>query len=150
MSVEISGLDTDGGLDFEDIESKINSGTRLIYLDNPGLTTGKQFSESELDRLSFIVRKHEDLFVISNESHFSNLVNLDEHFTFANLPGMWGRTFSIYSTTTMFGTPGLRVGWMVADKSILKHLATYQAYAYFATSTTAMVNFFKILVFNNF
>jgi selenocysteine lyase/cysteine desulfurase len=69
----------EGLVDYEDLESKISQKTRLVYFDNPSLSDGKNTNTETLVQLASIVRNHEDLFVICNESHFSNMVRPSSH-----------------------------------------------------------------------
>lgn len=111
LKLQKSVINEDGSLNFKDIESKIDSNTKLIYFDNPASVNGRTLSHSDLEQLASIVRKHEDLFVISNDSLFANLSQPSSHHVFATFEGMKERTFTIYSTSGMFSTPGLRIAW---------------------------------------
>jgi len=53
---------------------------------------------------------------------------------------MWQRTFSVFGTTGLLGTPGLKVGWLIADENHIKTLATFMSYNFFSTSTTGQVS----------
>lgn len=129
----------DGTLNFESLKYAINSNTRALYIDNPSINFGESFSLQQIQELANIVKSHEDLYVISDESHFCNLSDPKTHTSIASLEGMWERTFSVFGTTGLLGVPGIKVGWLIADENHIKDLATFMSYNFFSTSTTGQV-----------
>lgn len=136
LNVKTVRTKEDGSFDLEQLKSEIDSNTRAVYLDNPSISVGEEIKADLLTGLADIVKSHEDLYVISDESHSCNLSNPQGHVSFGSLEGMWQRTFSVFGTTGLLGTPGLKVGWLIADENHVKDLATFMSYNFFSTSTT--------------
>jgi aspartate/methionine/tyrosine aminotransferase len=88
--------------------------TRVLYVNTPGNPTGDVLDRAQLTSIAeFAVAN--DLIVISDEA-YEGLVHDGEHVSLASLPGMAGRTLSVYTLSKSFAMTGWRVGYVVADE----------------------------------
>ena len=74
--VEIAGgksvyIDTDLSTNFkitpEQLENAITEKTRMLILCSPSNPTGSVYSKDELEALAEVIKKHENLYVVSDE-----------------------------------------------------------------------------------
>src|SRR6478736_3138941 len=71
-----------------DFEKLITSKTKAILICNPGNPTGYLYSESEINQLAELVKKH-DLFLIADEVYREFIYDeKDKHFSVMNLQGI--------------------------------------------------------------
>ncbi|HRK54563.1 MAG TPA: pyridoxal phosphate-dependent aminotransferase [Cyclobacteriaceae bacterium] len=110
-------LENDFKVTAEQVERAITPKTRAIIFSSPCNPTGSVFSKSELEAISQVVLKHENLLVIADEIY--------EHINFAggntsiaSLPGMFERTITINGFAKGFAMTGWRVGYLAAPKWI--------------------------------
>ncbi len=71
-------------MDFEDLESKIDSRTRLLLLCSPHNPVGRVWTKEELKKLGEICLKH-NIIIISDEIHFDLVYKGYEHTVFAKI-----------------------------------------------------------------
>lgn len=71
-------------MDYEDLERKIDSRTKLLILCSPHNPVGRVWTEEELKRLGEICLKH-NIIVISDEIHFDIVFKGYKHTVFANI-----------------------------------------------------------------
>lgn len=108
----------DFGIDALAIEAAITSRTRMIVLVNPANPTGRVYRAEELAALARIAIRH-DLLVMSDEVYEQILFDGHRHRSIAALPGMRERTISLFAFTKGYSMDGWRMGYAVADKSLI-------------------------------
>jgi len=121
--LRLVSIQTDeAGLVMEDLEQKLRRfRPRLLYLiptyQNP---SGQTLSQERRERLAAISREHDLLVVADEVYHFLNYAGPPPH----PLAGYTQDTkiVSLNSFSKILA-PGLRLGWIQADRSIIRHLA---------------------------
>ena len=103
------------------IEAAITPATRMIVLVNPANPTGRVYSRSELEALAEIAIRH-DLSVVSDEVYEYITYDGAGHVSIAALPGMKERTISLFAFTKAYAMDGWRLGYAVADTSLMPGL----------------------------
>ncbi|MGB9717889.1 MAG: pyridoxal phosphate-dependent aminotransferase [Thermoproteota archaeon] len=109
----------DGHLDMARIEESVTSKTRIITICNPNNPTGTVYTRDELEQLAEIAVKH-DLYVFSDELYENLTYDCRNHVSIASLPGMFERTVTAFGFTKTYGMSGLRIGYIVAEKKIIR------------------------------
>jgi aspartate/methionine/tyrosine aminotransferase len=102
--------------DLDDLKSKVNDNTRLLFLCSPGNPTGGVLSREELEGIADIVRPYENLWIYSDEV-YSNLVYDGEFQSISAVPGMQERTIIADSASKTFAMTGWRIGY-TANKAL--------------------------------
>ena len=106
----------------EQINNAINENTKMIVLNYPNNPTGKMISENLLDNIMQTAKEH-DLYVLSDEIY--------QDYTFVPLidMGMEGYKKSIItkSFSKSYAMTGYRIGWVVAEPSIIDKMSKLQA-----------------------
>lgn len=97
----------------EEFEKAITSKTKAILICNPSNPTGYLYSESEINQLGELVRKH-DLFLIADEVYREFIYDKkDKHFSVMNLKGLDQNVIMIDSVSKRYSMCGARIGCMV-------------------------------------
>ncbi|MCX8184075.1 MAG: aminotransferase class I/II-fold pyridoxal phosphate-dependent enzyme, partial [Crenarchaeota archaeon] len=109
----------DGHLDLTRIEEAVTSNTKIITICNPNNPTGTVYTKDELERLAEIAVKH-DLYVFSDELYENLTYDGRKHVSIASLPGMYERTVTAFGFTKTYGMSGLRIGYVVAEKKMIR------------------------------
>jgi len=112
----------DWSFDPDELERAITSRTRLLLLNTPHNPTGKVFSQSELESIAEVCRRH-DLIAVADEV-YEHLVFETPHISLATLPGMAERTITISSAAKTFSFTGWKVGWACARPELIAAIRT--------------------------
>ena len=103
------------------IEKKITAKTKMIILVNPANPTGRAYSRRELQELANLAIEY-DLLVVSDEVYEKILFDDAKHISIASLDGMKKRTISLFAFTKIYAMDGWRLGYIVADRSMIPDL----------------------------
>lgn len=126
--VEIAGgksvyIDTDLSTNFkitpEQLENAITEKTRMLILCSPSNPTGSVYSKDELKALAEVIKKHENLYVVSDEI-YEHISYIGNHESIAQFPGMRERTIIINGVSKAYAMTGWRIGFLVAPEWIAK------------------------------
>ena len=108
------------------LEAAITPNTRMFILCSPSNPTGSVYSKEELEAIAEVMRRHEHVFVLSDEI-YEYVIFDAEHTSFAALPGMKERTITVNGFSKGFAMTGWRLGYMAGPKSIVKSAAKIQS-----------------------
>lgn len=126
--VEIAGgksvyIDTDLSTNFkitpEQLENAITEKTRMLILCSPSNPTGSVYSKDELEALAEVIKKHENLYVVSDEI-YEHISYIGTHESIAQFPGMRERTIIINGVSKAYAMTGWRIGFLAAPEWIAK------------------------------
>lgn len=102
-----------------EIEAKITSKTKAIVICNPGNPTGYLYSQSELEQLRDIVKKHK-LFLFADEVYREFCYDGAKPFSVLNLTGIENNVIMIDSVSKRYSMCGARIGALVTkNKEVL-------------------------------
>jgi aspartate aminotransferase len=101
----------------EEFEKAISPKTKAILICNPNNPTGYLYSESEINQLGRLVKKH-DLFLIADEVYREFIYDeRDKHFSVMNLKGLEENVIMIDSVSKRYSMCGARIGCMVTKNN---------------------------------
>ncbi len=109
-------------LDLNELSDSITEKTKVLVLNTPHNPTGKVFSQRELQGIADIVSRHPQIVILSDEVYEYMTFDGLPHVRFANLPGMWDRTISLYSAGKTFSCTGWRVGYCIGPEHLIQPL----------------------------
>ncbi|MBZ0245135.1 MAG: pyridoxal phosphate-dependent aminotransferase [Cyclobacteriaceae bacterium] len=110
-------LENDFKVTAKQVEQAITPKTRAIIYSSPCNPTGSVFSKDELEAISNVVLKHENLLVIADEI-YEHINYAGGNTSIASLPGMFDRTITVNGFAKGFAMTGWRVGYIGAPKWI--------------------------------
>jgi aspartate/methionine/tyrosine aminotransferase len=117
--------------DLDLLEALVNSRTKLIAVCHPNNPTGATWDDAWCDRLAAIAQSV-GAWVLSDEIYQGS--ELDGR---GATPTMWGRLDRVLVTNSLskaYGLPGLRLGWIVAQKNVRHRLWSHKDYTSIAPS----------------
>lgn len=105
--------------DPSEIERRITSSTKAIFINTPHNPTGAMLSKETLLRIGEIAKKH-GLYIVSDEAYEEVVFEPFEHHSIAALmPDYADKIISIFSFSKSYAMSGLRVGYIVTtDRQI--------------------------------
>jgi len=112
----------------EQINNTINENTKMIVLNYPNNPTGKILPENMIKNIINIARKH-DLYVLSDEIYEFYYSN-SWWDSFKMRPGVvygYEKTIVTQSFSKSFAMTGYRIGYAIADPSIIEKMSKLQA-----------------------
>lgn len=138
-----------------DLRAALTPKTRVLMLNTPNSPTGKVFSREELTSVADVVADFPGLLVFSDEVYdkmvFPTVASppgsgfdcdpdydpnqCNQHVHFASLPGMWERTFSVFSAGKTFSCTGWRIGFVIAPPALAVPLADAHTAMNFGAAT---------------
>lgn len=103
----------------EQLEAAITSKTKMLIICSPCNPTGSVYTKEELQSLSEVILKHEDLYVLADEI-YEHINYIGEHSSFAHLPGMKDKTIIVNGVSKAYAMTGWRIGFIAAPEWIVK------------------------------
>jgi len=109
----------DWRFDLDELESKITSKTKAIYINSPHNPTGGVLTRSDIERIAAIAEARK-LWIISDEAYEDVLYDGAEHISPASLARMYDRTLSFYTFSKTYAMTGLRLGYVAVKDPALR------------------------------
>lgn len=109
----------------EQLEAAITPKTRAIILCSPSNPTGSVYSKDELEALAVVLRKHEGVYIISDEI-YEHINYVGEHASIAACQGLKDRTIVINGVSKAYAMTGWRIGFLAAPLAIAKACSKLQ------------------------
>ena len=114
-----AGFDQNFKMTPEQLEAAITPKTRMIILCSPSNPTGSVYSKAELEALSEVIKKHENLFVLADEI-YEHINYIGHHESIAQFPGMKERSIIVNGVSKAYAMTGWRIGYIAAPEWIVK------------------------------
>ncbi len=112
-------LENDYKITPEQLEAAISDKTSAILLNSPSNPTGSIYTYKELEAFAKVLRKHPNVFIISDEI-YEHINFLGTHTSIANMDGMKARTALINGVSKGYAMTGWRIGYMAAPLWLAK------------------------------
>ena len=107
------------------LEAAITERTRALILCSPSNPTGSVYSADELATLAEVLRRHEQVTVISDEI-YEHINYVGAHASIAALPDMKERTVVINGVSKAYAMTGWRIGFSAAPLALAKAMNKLQ------------------------
>ncbi|HRF86516.1 MAG TPA: pyridoxal phosphate-dependent aminotransferase [Alloprevotella sp.] len=101
------------------LEAAITPRTRALILCSPSNPTGSVYSKEELEELAEVLRRHENVIVLSDEI-YEHINYTGHHASIAACEGMKERTVIINGVSKAYAMTGWRIGFIAAPEWIVK------------------------------
>jgi aspartate/methionine/tyrosine aminotransferase len=105
--------------DLDELESKITSKTKAIYINSPHNPTGGVLTRADIERIAAIADAH-GIWIISDEAYEDVVFYDARHVSPASLPDMYERTLSFYTFSKTYAITGLRLGYVAVKDPVLR------------------------------
>ena len=103
----------------QQLEAAITERTRVLILCTPSNPTGAVYSAEELEALAEVLRRHENVTIISDEI-YEHINYTGKHASIASCEGMKERTVIVNGVSKAYAMTGWRIGFIAAPIEIAK------------------------------
>ncbi|MEX0923764.1 MAG: aspartate transaminase [Rhodovibrionaceae bacterium] len=112
----------------EDLEASITKKTRWLMLNSPSNPTGAAYSREELAALAEVLKRHEQVWILTDDI-YEHLVYDDFEFsTIAQVaPELKGRTLTMNGVSKAYCMTGWRIGFAAGPAELIKAMAKIQS-----------------------
>lgn len=110
----------------EALEAAITDKTRIYLHCSPSNPTGSVYPREELEAIAEVLRRHEDVFIVSDEI-YEYVVFDAEHVSLGSFAGLEDRVVTVNGFSKGFAMTGWRLGYLAADLPIVKACAKIQS-----------------------
>ena len=119
-SVVVSaGIEQDFKITPAQLEAAITPKTKAIILCSPSNPTGSVYSEDELKKLAEVLKKHENIIIISDEI-YEHINYIGAHHSLAQIPELKERVVIVNGVSKAYAMTGWRIGFIAAPLWIAK------------------------------
>jgi len=126
VPVEVpTSIDTDFKMTPSQLEAAITPKTKMLWYSSPCNPSGSVYSEEELKALAGVLKKHPNIFVVSDEI-YEHINFRGGHVSIAGIDGMYDRTITVNGVSKAFAMTGWRIGYIGAPDWIAKACTKFQ------------------------
>lgn len=118
-------LESDFKLTPEQLEAAITPKTKMLIICSPSNPTGSVYTQDELNALAEVVKKHDDMYVLSDEI-YEHINYVGFKASIAAAPDMKDRTIICNGVSKAYAMTGWRLGWVAAPEWIIKGMNKLQ------------------------
>lgn len=117
----------------KELTEAFSNKTKLVILNTPHNPSGKIFSQSEIEELGNLIKKH-DSYLMSDEVYEYLVFGENKHIPPATMKGLKERTITISSIGKTFGLTGWKIGWACAPKHLSHAIRLVHQYNTFSVN----------------
>jgi methionine aminotransferase len=121
-------------VDWNEVEEKITSKTKLIIINTPHNPSGVMFSEDDMLQLQNLAEKY-NLFVLSDEVYEHIVFDGNTHYSAARFPELASRSFITASFGKTFHNTGWKLGYCLAPKALMVEFRKVHQYTVFSVNS---------------
>lgn len=114
-----TSVDSNFKITAQQLEQAITPKTKIVMFSSPCNPSGSVYSKEELTALAEVLKKHPNIFVVSDEIY--EHINFTDNFcSIASIEGMYDRTITVNGVSKAFAMTGWRIGYIGAPEFIAK------------------------------
>ena len=111
----------------QQLEQAISPRTKVFLFNTPSNPTGSVYSKEEITALANVLKKHENIIVVSDEIYEKILFDGEEHFAIGSIDYLKDRTVTINGVSKAYAMTGWRIGYAGGNEKIIKLASTLQS-----------------------
>ncbi|MFD2543450.1 pyridoxal phosphate-dependent aminotransferase [Lacinutrix gracilariae] len=120
VPVEVAtSIENDFKMTAAQLEAAITPKTKMVWFSSPCNPSGSVYSREELEALAEVLRKHPNIYVVSDEI-YEHINFIGGHVSMAEIDGMYDRTITINGVSKAFAMTGWRIGYLGAPEAIAR------------------------------
>ncbi|NER12412.1 aminotransferase class I/II-fold pyridoxal phosphate-dependent enzyme [Leptobacterium flavescens] len=120
VPVEVpTSIENDFKMTPEQLEAAITPKTKMLWYSSPCNPSGSVYSKEELEALAEVLKKHPNIYVVSDEI-YEHINFADGHVSIAAIDGMYDRTVTVNGVSKAFAMTGWRIGYIGAPAWIAR------------------------------
>ena len=119
--------EADFKLTAKELEQVITKKSKWLILNSPSNPTGSCYSRKELEEIADVVRKHKNLYVMTDDIYEYIVYDNFEFFTFAQVaPDLKDRVLTVNGVSKSHCMTGWRIGYAVGPEILIKAMIKIQ------------------------
>ena len=123
-----AGLEQEFKITAEQLESNINTNTKLLVLNSPSNPTGAVYPKEEIEAIGKWAADN-NVWVITDEIYEHLVYGENEHFSLPTLvPEIQDRCIVLNGVAKTYAMTGWRVGWIIAPPDVAEASSTLQSH----------------------
>lgn len=130
--------ENDFRLNLEDLEKKITHRTKMIIINSPCNPTGAVMTKDDLQAIDELAIEH-DLLILSDEIYEKIIYDGQKHYSIAAISKEPERIITINGFSKAYAMTGWRIGYVVANKTIISEIVKMQQSALSSVTTFAQI-----------
>jgi aspartate aminotransferase len=111
----------------DELKKNINNKTKWIIINSPSNPTGAGYTRKELEALGEVLKKNENVFILSDDIYEHITYDDFEFFTIAQIKELKDRTLTMNGVSKSYAMTGWRIGYGAGPKDIIKAMAKLQS-----------------------
>jgi len=111
----------------EDLEKNISNKTKWLIINSPSNPTGSCYTQKELKTLGEVLKKNENVFILSDDIYEHLIYDDFEFFTTAQIKELKERTLTMNGVSKSYAMTGWRIGYGAGPTEIIKAMAKLQS-----------------------
>lgn len=120
VPVEVpTSIENDFKMTPEQLEAAITPKTKMLWYSSPCNPSGSVYSKEELEALAEVLRKHPQIYVVSDEI-YEHINFVGGHVSIATIDGMYDRTVTVNGVSKAFAMTGWRIGYIGAPSWVAR------------------------------
>ena len=113
-------IDTDFKMTPAQLEAAITPKTKMLWFSSPCNPSGSIYSKEELEGLAEVLKKHPNIYIVSDEIYEHINYTAAPHTSMASVDGMYDRTITVNGVSKAFAMTGWRIGYIGAPDWIAR------------------------------
>lgn len=110
----------------EQLEAAITPNTRCLILNSPGNPTGAGYSREELAALGEVLKRHEQVFILTDDIYEHLAYDWSFSTIAAVVPELFERTLTVNGVSKGHAMTGWRIGFAGGPQDLIRAMATLQ------------------------
>jgi len=111
----------------DELKNNITKKTKWIIINSPSNPTGSGYTRKELEALGEVLKKNENVFILSDDIYEHLIYDDFEFFTIAQIKELKDRTLTMNGVSKSYAMTGWRIGYGAGPKDIIKAMAKLQS-----------------------
>lgn len=120
-----AGIAQDFKITASQLEAAITPRTKALILCSPSNPTGSVYSRDELEALALVLKRHEQVFVISDEI-YEHISYVGRHESIAQFEEIRDRVIIVNGVSKAYAMTGWRIGFVAAPADVAKAVGKLQ------------------------
>lgn len=121
-------------VNWDEVNSLINSRTRMIIINSPHNPTGSILSLDDIQQLEKLTR-NTDIIILSDEVYEHIIFDGAQHQSLMSFPGLVERSFVVFSFGKTFHSTGWKMGYCLAPENLMKEFRSIHQFVVYCCNT---------------
>jgi len=121
-------------VNWDEVNTLINSRTRMIIINSPQNPTGSILSLEDMRQLEKLTR-NTDIIILSDEVYEHIIFDGAQHQSLMRFPGLVERSFVVFSFGKTFHSTGWKIGYCLAPENLMKEFRSIHQFIVYCCNT---------------